>query len=193
MNEQQGAYPPLPPYDKKMENFLLQLVHGDFMADNTEDLTAALDLPHWIRDYAKACISADRAARATGAEQHLANLLARIHGDGGHYTSEHGIEKSVADADLLISQLHATGSEPMAWMSPGKERHEFADSNTVYGSHTIPLYAPPLAAPPAAQPLSTFTTLKFQQRRDRKATVTLLVPDSNTADAWVRGITKEQS
>lgn len=37
--------------------------------------------------------------------------------------------------------------EPVAWMSPGKERLEFSRKGTVYGSHTIPLYTtPPTAA-----------------------------------------------
>jgi hypothetical protein len=34
-------------------------------------------------------------------------------------------------------------AEPVAWMSPGKERLEFARKDTVYGSHTIPLYTAP--------------------------------------------------
>lgn len=39
-------------------------------------------------------------------EQLLRNLLARIHGDGGHYTAEHGLEKSVADADVAYVALY---------------------------------------------------------------------------------------
>ena len=38
-------------FDKELKDFLFQLVHGDFMADNPEDLTAAMNLPHRIRDY----------------------------------------------------------------------------------------------------------------------------------------------
>lgn len=33
--------------------------------------------------------------------------------------------------------------KPVAWMSPNKERLEFSRADTVYGSHTIPLYAHP--------------------------------------------------
>lgn len=33
----------------------------------------------------------------------LRNLLARIHGDGGHYVEEHGLEKALADADAMAS------------------------------------------------------------------------------------------
>lgn len=36
---------------------------------------------------------------------HLRNLLARIHRDGGHYTAAHGIDKAVKDADLLVTNL----------------------------------------------------------------------------------------
>ncbi len=43
--------------------------------------------------------------------------------------------------------------EPVAWMSPGKERLEFARKDTVYGSHTIPLYTAPQPAP-AREPLT---------------------------------------
>jgi hypothetical protein len=34
------------------------------------------------------------------------NLLARIHRDGGHYTTFHGVVKSVADADTIVSNHH---------------------------------------------------------------------------------------
>ena len=36
-------------------------------------------------------------------EHHLKNLLAVIHRDGGHYTEEHGIEKSVKDATQIVA------------------------------------------------------------------------------------------
>jgi len=39
--------------------------------------------------------------------QHLGNLLARIHRDGGHYQDKHGTAKAVADADAIICQLQA--------------------------------------------------------------------------------------
>lgn len=35
--------------------------------------------------------------------------------------------------------------KPVAWMSPNRERLEFSRNDTVYGSHTIPLYAHPPA------------------------------------------------
>jgi hypothetical protein len=38
---------------------------------------------------------------------HLGNLLAVIHGDGGHYQGEHGTDKAVSDAMLIVSRLTA--------------------------------------------------------------------------------------
>ena len=40
----------------------------------------------------------------------------------------------------------------------------------------------------AREPLPKFLALKFHARRDKKATVTLLFPGHEAADAWVRGI-----
>ena len=49
--------------------------------------------------------------------------------------------------------------------------------------------APAQAAEPVArEPLPKFLALKFYARRDKKATVTLLFPGHEAADAWVRGI-----
>jgi hypothetical protein len=36
---------------------------------------------------------------------HLRNILARIHRDGGHYTEAHGIDKATRDADILVANL----------------------------------------------------------------------------------------
>uniref|UniRef100_A0A6M3K0Y8 Uncharacterized protein n=1 Tax=viral metagenome TaxID=1070528 RepID=A0A6M3K0Y8_9ZZZZ len=44
------------------------------------------------------------------ANQMLENLLAIIHRDGGHYTSEHGLEKSVKDAQKKVAE--ATNERP---------------------------------------------------------------------------------
>lgn len=46
-------------------------------------------------------------------------------------------------ASALRQALAQPEQEPVAWMSPGKERLEFSRKDTVYGSHTIPLYAAP--------------------------------------------------
>lgn len=40
----------------------------------------------------------------------------------------------------MTNQMDDLAQEPMAWMSPGKERLEFSRKDTVYGSHTVPLY-----------------------------------------------------
>ncbi len=46
-------------------------------------------------------------ARAEEAERKLGDLLARIHRDGGHYTGQHGMEKSVEDAHTIVATLFA--------------------------------------------------------------------------------------
>lgn len=40
----------------------------------------------------------------------LRELVARIHGDGGHYIVEHGMEKAVRDAHIRVAQLRAMAS-----------------------------------------------------------------------------------
>ena len=54
------------------------------------------------------------------------------------------------------------------------------------GVEYIPVFAAP--QPVARGPLPKFLALKFYARRDKKATVTLLFPGHEAADAWVRGI-----
>ena len=44
-------------------------------------------------------------------KRHLGNLLARIHGDGGHYLEEHGIDKAVSDADDIVVNLFKLRNE----------------------------------------------------------------------------------
>ena len=41
--------------------------------------------------------------------QLLGNLLARIHGDGGHYVEEHGWEKACVDAEQLVVERFSGG------------------------------------------------------------------------------------
>lgn len=48
-------------------------------------------------------------------EDQLLSLLARIHRDGGHYTAEHGLEQSIADAHMRVARLHA---ERPDWTPP---------------------------------------------------------------------------
>ena len=74
----------------------------------------------WNRHSMRAYVDADRAARGaaqaapvTEAGKMLGDLLARIHGDGGHYASEHGIEKAVADADRILAEWRAYKPAPL--------------------------------------------------------------------------------
>jgi hypothetical protein len=56
-------------------------------------------------------ITTQQAGEIAAAEQALGNLLAVIHGDGGHYQSEHGTEKAVADAHLKWAALKSVLSD----------------------------------------------------------------------------------
>jgi hypothetical protein len=56
------------------------------------------------------------------------------------------------EAHRVEQELEQPAQEPVAWMSPDKKsRLEFARKDTVYGSHTIPLYTHPA---PSLQGLS---------------------------------------
>ena len=64
--------------------------------------------------------------------------------DGGVYTS------ALSYNDMWCAWQHAwqaalqhSESKPVAWMSPNKQSLEFSRPDTVYGSHTIPLYTTP--------------------------------------------------
>jgi hypothetical protein len=61
--------------------------------------------------------------------------------------------------------------EPVAWMSPGRERLEFSRADTVYGSHTIPLYRHPPRTALTEECLSLLDTamdsLKYHQEQTR--------------------------
>ena len=65
-------------------------------------------------------------------------------------------------ATRFLTRIDAErGKEPVAWMSPGKERLEFSRPDTVYGSHTIPLYAIP---PDAAAEIARLTQKNAELR-----------------------------
>lgn len=53
-------------------------------------------------------------ARCAELENHIGNLLARIHRDGGHYQAEHGNEKAVADADIAVANAYVQITEQAA-------------------------------------------------------------------------------
>jgi len=45
-------------------------------------------------------------------QQELANILCRVHRDGGHYIVEHGWRKAIDDADLKVAHLNAASDAP---------------------------------------------------------------------------------
>jgi len=65
----------------------------------------------------------------------LLDILARVHGDGGHYTDEHGIDKAVADADVIISNLMMVAEEAISWCMEerpfGWTEEEFLNNPTI--------------------------------------------------------------
>jgi hypothetical protein len=83
-------------------------------------LRSALHVAESVRDDARRVsqryLDDKREAYATLTEiqRHLLNLLARIHRDGGHHTDQHGLTKSVADADLRVAELNCLADEARA-------------------------------------------------------------------------------
>jgi len=65
-------------------------------------------------------VAADDAASANSNRDYLSessmlrNLLARIHGDGGHYLDKHGLEKTLADAEALLGVWRAQCQRSMS-------------------------------------------------------------------------------
>ena len=80
----------------------------------------------------------------------------------------------------------AQAAEPVAWAFKYDDGTWHDPSTTEHSSGMRPLFAAP--QPVAREPLPKFLALKFHARRDKKATVTLLFPGHEAADAWVRGI-----
>jgi hypothetical protein len=91
------------------------------------------------------------------------------------------------------------GGEPVGYINRGIAPHTagkvvFHDKPTTnlearwWSPDEVVYTAPPPQA--VREPLPKFLALKFHARRDKKATVTLLFDGHETADAWVRGITK---
>ena len=80
----------------------------------------------------------------------------------------------------------AQAAEPVAWAFKYDDGTWHDPSTTEHSPGMRPLCAAP--QPVAREPLPKFLALKFHARRDKKATVTLLFPGHEAADAWVRGI-----
>jgi hypothetical protein len=65
---------------------------------------------------------------------------------------KYALELATIEAAILAK---LNSAEPVAWMSPGKESLEFSRKDTVYGSHTIPLYLhPPAPSAPEGNDMS---------------------------------------
>ena len=65
-----------------------------------------------------------------------------VYGDGNVYRGQRS-KDSTTKTLHYTAQPEAEKQEPVAWMSPNKERLEFSRKDTVHGSHTIPLYTAP--------------------------------------------------
>lgn len=65
--------------------------------------------PYWSAAYGDTCRAIDREMelrqQIEELRSKLANLLCRIHRDGGHYLQMHGLEKAWSDADEIVSDL----------------------------------------------------------------------------------------
>lgn len=67
----------------------------------------------WEEGLERACNLAEERVRFLTSErgveiannQHVGNLLAVIHGDGGHHLLEHGLEKACLDAEKVVTDL----------------------------------------------------------------------------------------
>jgi len=53
----------------------------------------------------------------TESDSDLLNLLAVIHGDGGHYVARHGLEKAVEDAKRIVNRLKQIENMALDMMS----------------------------------------------------------------------------
>lgn len=77
----------------------------------------------------------------------------KTHPDAPHgfvRNASHNEDRYVCECEFWEHPMDDLMQEPVAWMSPGKERLEFSGKGTVYGSHTIPLFT----SPPQRQPLT---------------------------------------
>lgn len=62
------------------------------------------------------------------AEADRSNLLARIHGDGGHYTDAHGTDKAVADAHLVVANLSMTRNDAYSALAAERTARQAAEA-----------------------------------------------------------------
>jgi len=90
---------------------VLEYTNPAFVVRHTSDIYASLALTCAKLNHAAASVPALTAEldslrkERDEARVDLINLLARIHRDGGHYLSAHGMAKSVDDADEIVAAL----------------------------------------------------------------------------------------
>lgn len=63
----------------------------------------------------------------TTAEEHLGNLLAYIHRDGGHYQDKYGTDKAVEDAIQIVAKNNALMDENKLLKEDAKYWYHFSD------------------------------------------------------------------
>ena len=109
-----------------------------------------------------------------------------------HDTLQMAEHETVTEALALLAKwgTPATGGRPAGTVGYTVHGTQYVNWRTKPPAHGTPLYTTPqpTKAQAGAVPLPKFLALKFHARRDKKATVTLLFPGHEAADAWVRGI-----
>ena len=110
-----------------------------------------------------------------------------------HDTLQMAEHETVTEALALLAKwgTPATGGGPAGTVGYTVHGTQYVNWRTKPPAHGTPIYTlpqPTQTQPVAREPLPKFLALKFHARRDKKATVTLLFPGHEAADAWVRGI-----
>ena len=79
-------------------------------------------------------------------EQQLQNIAARIHRDGGHHEDEHGLDKAIEDADIIVANTYGKIEELEQQLAKMTEqaRKEYLSAIDWAGKHQI-LYEQNLA------------------------------------------------
>jgi hypothetical protein len=94
------------------------------MGDETQPtLHNLFTAPHWVQEGWK-----------------MSDAIKKLE-DAKHHMDAHDYYDCRIAIDAAIEALQS--GEPVAWMSPNKQSLEFSRPDTVYGSHTIPLYTTP--------------------------------------------------
>lgn len=68
------------------------------------------------------------------AERERDDLLCRIHRDGGHYISEHGIEKACQDADVIVATLNVQKDEAETALADMRRERDASDAALIEGA-----------------------------------------------------------